>query len=191
MGLSSGGFAYSDTEVSDKYILGEEGRGFYHCMEGFNAARALVVSACLGAAEKCLEMSADYVKQRTAFGRPIGQNQGISFQIAEDYTRLEMLKLLLQKGCWMIDQYYSHPGSITRQEINVVISQCKWLAPHLATEIVHHAIMWHGAFGYTRECGLEMALRGLMSYVAGAEGATNIMKIIVVRDVFGKEMLAT
>jgi len=89
---------------------------------------AVVASACLGAAERCLEMSAGYVKQRTAFGRPIGKFEGTSFQMAEDYTRLEMLKLLLQKGCWMIDKYYSEPGSITRKDINVVIAQCKWMA---------------------------------------------------------------
>jgi len=189
MGLSTGGIYYSDTEIPEKYVLGEEGRGFYHCMEGFNIARAVVTSACLGAAERCLEMSADYIKQRTAFGNPIGKFQGVSFQIAEDYTRLEMLKLLLQKGCWMIDKYYSEPGSFTHKDINVVIAQCKWMAPHLAVDIVKNAMMWHGAFGYTKECPLEMAMRGVMSYVVGAEGATNIMKLIVVRDVFGKEMM--
>ncbi len=131
----------------------------------------------------------DYVKQRTAFGRPIGKFEGISFQMAEDYTRLEMLKLLLQKGCWMIDKFYSEPGSFTHKDINVVIAQCKWMAPLLAVEIARHAIMWHGAFGYMKECPLEMALRGVMSYVAGAEGATNIMKLIVVRDVFGSELM--
>jgi len=191
MGLSSGGFFYSDSEVPERYVLGEEGNGFHCCMEGFNIARALVTSACIGVAEKCLEMSADYVKQRMAFGRPIGKFEGISFQMAEDHTRLEMLKLLLQKGCWMIDKYYSEPASFIQKEINVVIAQCKWMAPLLAVEIAQHAIMWHGALGYTKECPLEMAFRGLMSYVAGAEGAANIMKLIVVRDVFGSELLAT
>lgn len=191
MGLSSGGFFYNDSEIPERYVLGEEGNGFFRCMEGFNMARALVASACLGVAEKCLEMSADYVKQRTAFGQPVGKFEGISFQMAEDYTRLEMLKLLLQKGCWMIDKYYAEPSSLLQKEINTVIAQCKWMAPLTAVEIAQHAIMWHGAFGYTRECPLEMALRGLMSYVAGAEGAANIMKLIVVRDVFGSDLLAT
>jgi acyl-CoA dehydrogenase len=191
MGLSSGGFFYSGTEVPERYVLGEEGKGFYYCMEGFNIARALVASACLGTAEKCLEMSVDYVRQRMAFGQPIGKFEGVSFQMAEDYTRLEMLKLLLQKGCWMIDKHYSEPSSVAQKDINVVIAQCKWMAPLIAVEVAQHAIMWHGAFGYTRECSLEMALRGLMSYVAGAEGATNIMKLIVVRDAFGNDMVAT
>lgn len=191
LGLSSGGFVYNDSKVPEKYVLGEEGEGFYHCMEGFNIVRALVAAACLGATEKCLEMSTQYVKQRTAFGRSIGKFEGISFQMAEDYTRLEMLKLLLQKGCWMIDRYYSEPGSFTQKEINVVIAQCKWLAPLLAAEVAQHAMIWHGAAGYTKELPLEMALRGAMSYVVGAEGAANIMKLIIVREVFGEELLAT
>lgn len=191
MGLSTGGFTYKDTEVPEKYVLGEEGKGFYYCMEGFNVARAVVASACLGAAEKCLQIAADYAKQRTAFGKPISKFEGIAFELAEDYTRLEMLKLLLQKGCWMIDRYYSEPGSFTQKDINVVIAQCKWLAPLLAVDVAKHAIMVLGAFGYTKDSPLEMAMRGVMSYVAGAEGAANIMKLIIARDAFGNEFVAT
>lgn len=190
-GFSTGGFVYNDSEIPEEYVLGEEGKGFYHCMEGFNVARALVAAACLGSAEKCLEIGANYVKQRTAFGKLIGKFEGISFQMVEDYSRLEMLKLLLQKGCWMIDKHYSEPGSFTQRDINVVIAQCKWQAPLLAAEIAQHAMIWHGAFGYTKDCPLEMALRGSLSYVVGAEGAINMMKLIVVRDVFGKEITAT
>lgn len=191
MGLSTGGFIYKDVEVSERYVLGEVDRGFHRCMEGFNVARVLVTSACLGGAEKCLEIGAQYVRERNAFGRPIGKFEGISFEIAEDYTRLEMLKLLLQKAVWMIDQHYQEPSSFSQKEINTIVAQCKWLAPHLGVDIAKHAMMYHGAFGYTRDCPLEMALRGLMSYVVGAEGASNIMKLIIVREYLGDEFLAT
>lgn len=189
MGLSTGGFTYKNAEVDEKYLLGREGKGFYHCMEGFNIARAVVAAACLGGAEKCLEIAVDYAKQRTVFGRTLSKFQGISLELAEDYARLDMLKLMLQKGCWMIDKYYSDPGSFTQKEINVVIAQCKWMAPLLAVDIAKHAIMVLGAFGYTKDSPLEMAMRGVMSYVAGAEGATNIMKLIVARDAFGSEFV--
>jgi len=91
----------------------------------------------------------------------------------------------------MIDKYYSDPGSFTQKEINVVIAQCKWLAPELAVEIARRAIQVLGGFGYTKESPLEMGMRGAMSYVAGAEGAENIMKLIIARDVFGEEFVAT
>jgi acyl-CoA dehydrogenase len=189
MGLSTGGFTYKNTEIDDKYLLGQEGKGFYNCMEGFNVARVVVSSACLGAAEKCLEIAADYAKQRTAFGRPLSKFQGISFEMAEDYVKLDMCKLMLQKAAWMIDRYYAEPGSFTQKEINVAVAECKLVAPLLAAEIAKHAIMVLGGFGYTKQSVLEMALRGVMSYVAGAEGAANIMKIIVARDVFGGEFV--
>jgi acyl-CoA dehydrogenase len=189
MGLSTGGFTYKNVEIPVKYLLGEEGKGFYPCMEGFNVARVVVAAACLGGAEKCLEIAVDYAKQRKAFGQTLSRFQGISFDLAETYTRLEMLKLNLQKAAWMIDSYYTEPGSFTQKDINIVVSQCKWLAPQLAVDAAKQAIMILGAFGYTKESPLEMALRGAMSYVAGAEGAANIMKIIIARDAFGKEFV--
>jgi len=189
MGLSTGGFTYKDTEVSEKYVLGKEGKGFYHCMEGFNVARAVVSAACLGGAEKCLEIATEYAKQRKAFGRPISQFQGISFDVADLYARLDMLKLMLQKACWMIDMYYAEPGSFTQKDINVAIAECKWLSPLLAVETAQKAMVILGAFGYTKESPLEMAMRGAMSYVVGAEGAANVMKLIIVRDVFGDDFV--
>ncbi len=189
MGLSTGGFKYKDTEVSDRYVLGEEGKGFYHCMEGFNAARAVVAAACLGGAEKCLEIATEYAKQRKAFGRTLSKFEGVTFELVDLYNRVEMLKLLLQKACWMIDRYYADPGSFTQKEINVIVAQCKWLAPLLAVEAAQKAMIVLGAFGYTKESPLEMAMRGAMSYVVGAEGAANIMKLIIARDALGREFV--
>ena len=168
MGLSTGGFRYKDTEVADKYVLGKEGKGFYACMEGFNVARVVVAAACLGGAEKCIEIAADYAKQRKAFGRPLSKFQGISFDLADLYTRLDLLKNQLMRGAWMIDKYYSEPSSFTQKQINLVIAQCKWLSPHTGGrcgQTGHHDL---GAFGYTKDSPLEMAMRGAMSYVAGS-----------------------
>ncbi len=187
MGLSTGGFVYKNVEIPKKYILGEENKGFYVNMEGFNVARALVSAACLGGAEKCLEISREYTKQRVLFGRPLVNFEAISFEIADDYAQLELLKLMLQKGAWMIDQFYQDRSSFTKEEINRTISICKAHAPMLAVEIAKHGMMYHGASGYTKDTPLEMALRGFMSYVVGAEGGYHIQKIIIARDYIGEE----
>jgi acyl-CoA dehydrogenase len=184
MGLSTGGFTYKDAKIPTKYVLGDENRGFYVNMEGFNVARVLVASACLGGAEKCLELGADYVKRRVLFGKPLAKFEGISFEIAEDFTELEMTKNLLLKGAWMIDQHYKD-GSFANKEINQTIAMCKLRAPLLAVEIVKHSMMYHGALGYSKEAPMEMCMRGLMSYVVGAEGGANIMKIIIARELMG------
>jgi acyl-CoA dehydrogenase len=184
MGLSTGGLTYKDVKIPAKYVLGQENRGFYVNMEGFNTARVLVASACLGGAEKCLELGADYVKRRSLFGRPLGKFEGISFEIAEDFTELELTKNMLLKGAWMIDQHYKD-GSFSNKEINQTIAMCKLRAPLLSVEIVKHSMMYHGALGYSKETPMEMCMRGLMSYVVGAEGGANIMKIIIAREFMG------
>ncbi len=167
--------------------MGEENKGFYVNMEGFNVARIVVAAACLGGAEKCLEISRDYVKQRVLFGRPLANFEGISFEIADDYAQLEMLKLMLHKAAWMIDQFNQGNTSITYKDINKAVAICKAHAPMLGVDIAKHGMMYHGGFGYTKDTPLEMALRGTMSYVVGAEGGYHVMKIIIARDYIGDE----
>ena len=115
MGLSTGGWIYKDVELPKKYVLGEEGKGFYVNMDGFNAARVLVAAACLGGAEKALEISGEYTAQRTTFGKPLGKWEGISFEMADDWMQLDMLKLNLLRGAWMIGQEHTEPRSVQPQ----------------------------------------------------------------------------
>ena len=185
MGLSTGGLAYKNTEIPAHYILGQENRGFYVNMEGFNAARVLVCAACVGSAERALEISLEHTKQRILFGQPLAKFEGISFEIADDYAKLEMLKNQLLKSAWMVDQFYQDPSSFTRKVINANIAICKLTAPLLCLDIAKHAMMYHGALGYTKETPLEMLMRGVMSYVVGAEGGANIMRIIIAREFIG------
>jgi acyl-CoA dehydrogenase len=186
-GLSTGGFRYKDAAIPESYVIGEINRGFYMNMEGFNVARTLVAAACIGAGERALEISTEYVKQRNLFGRSLAKFEGISFEIAEDASRLAQLRLWLQHTAWMIDRHYEDPKSYTHHDISRAVSICKLEAPHLAFEIVKHSMMYHGAFAYTRESPLGLAFRGLMSYIVGAEGGTNIQKLIIAREVIGEE----
>jgi acyl-CoA dehydrogenase len=183
--LSTGGMAYQDVRIPASNVIGQENKGFYLLMEGFNVARTLVAAACVGAAEKALEMSAQHTTERILFGAPLIKNQGISFDIAEDRAKLVMLKTTLQRACWMLDQHYKD-GSFTTKELNEIVAICKLTAPPLALDVIKHAMMHHGAFGYTKECALEMAMRGVMSYMVGAEGGLNIMKIIIAREFAGE-----
>ncbi len=185
MGLSTGGIAYKNVKLDPKYVLDRENRGFYINMEGFNAARVLVCAACTGSAERALELSAEYTKQRVLFGRPLANFEGISFEIADDYAKLQMLEHTLLKTAWMIDQYYQDSSSFTRKEINSHVAICKLTAPLLTLDIAKHAMMYQGAMGYTKETPLEMLMRGVMSYVVGAEGGANIMRIIIGREFIG------
>jgi len=187
MGLSTGGFIYKDVEIPKKYILGEENRGFYVNMEGFNVARAVVAAACLGGAEKCLDISRDYTKQRILFGRPLLNFEAISFEMVDDKAELEQLKLMLMKGAWLIDEFYKDKSKVDFREINRTIAMCKCYAPEMGVRVARNAMMYHGGFGYTKDTPLEMSMRGTMSYLVGAEGGYHVMKIIMGRDWFGDE----
>lgn len=187
-GISTGIVTYEDVELPERYVVGEWNKGFYAAMVGFNCARPLVAAACIGAAERALEMGIDYVKSRVAFGIPIGKFEGIQFPLVEDYTKLEMARLLVYKAAWMVDRW-QRQDAYTDQEISKIVAMSKLIAPETALDIIKDVMVWHGAYSYMREMGLEMGLRGVMSYVLGAEGASNIMKIVLAREILGREFI--
>ena len=188
MGISTGGFVMKDVELTDEYVLGEVGKGFYLTMEGFDCARLLVAATCVGAARRALEIGMDYIKQRKAFGRPIGKFEGIQFELSDLWTELEATRLLVYRTAWMMDKKYKE-GAFTPLEVCRWVSMCKLKAPRLAFEVFKTVMLWHGAYAYTKECPLEMGLRGVMSYYIGAEGAQNIQRIIIARELLGKEFV--
>jgi acyl-CoA dehydrogenase len=89
----------------------------------------------------------------------------------------------------MMDKRYKE-NKFTPLEVTKHIAACKLIAPHLAFDIYKRVMIWLGAYGYTKECPLEMGLRGIMSYCIGAEGATNIQRTVIARELLGKEFIA-
>jgi acyl-CoA dehydrogenase len=189
MAISTGGFVMNNVKVPDAYRLGEIDKGFYLTMEGFDSARILISAVCCGAARRALDVGMEYVKERKAFGRPIGKFQGIQFEMADDYAHLEALRSLTYRTAWMMDMRYKE-NKFSPLEVTRMIACCKLISPHLAFDIYKHAMIWLGAWGYTRECPLEMGMRGIMSYCVGAEGATNIQRTVIARELLGKDFIA-
>lgn len=190
MAISTGGFKMTDVKVPDEYQIGDTGRGFYLTMEGFDAARVLVSASCIGAAERALDFGMDYIKERRAFEQPLAKFQGIQFDLADMASHHEAVKLLIYKTAWMMDQKYQH-GTYTPLEVSKYISMCKLLAPHMALDTFRRVMLWMGAYGYTKECPLDMGLRGVMSYCIGAEGTANIQKLVIARETLGREWTRT
>jgi acyl-CoA dehydrogenase len=188
MAISTGGFAMKNVRLPDSYRIGEVDKGFYLTMEGFDNARILIAAVCVGAAQRALEIGMEYIKERKAFGRPIGKFEGIQFDLADDWAKLEALRSLVYRTAWMNDKKYKE-GKFTPLQVSQMIAACKLIAPHFAFDVFKHAMIWLGAYGYTKECPLEMGLRGIMSYCIGAEGATNIQRIVIARELLGKEYI--
>jgi len=188
-GISTGFIAMNGVEVPAHYLIGEWNKGFYYAMEGFNCARTLVAAACIGAAEKVFESGIEHLKKRRAFGKLLAGFEGIQFQVADAYTRLESAKLLVYKAAWLLDRMYGEKR-FDHGEITKAVASAKLFAPMAAFDLIRDVLTWYGAYGYTKEAGIEKGLRGVASYIIGAEGAQNVMKLIIGREILGKEFVS-
>ena len=190
MAISTGGFQMTDVHMPEEYQMGETNKAFYYTMEGFDAARVLVSASCIGASQRALEIGMDYIKEREAFGQPLAKYQGIQFDLADMVAHHEAIKTLIYKTAWMLDEKYKN-GRFTALEVSKYLSMIKYLAPHHALDVFRRVMYWHGAYGYTQECPLDMGFRGVMSYCIGAEGSANIQKIVIARETLGRDWTRT
>ena len=189
MGISTGGLTYADVRVPERYLIGSQGKGLDRAMEGFSVARTFVSAACIGAAERALEIGTNYLRERQVFGQPLGKFEGPQFELADLYVQVEAVKWQCRRTAWLLDRYTRRGDDSHRSEVNKAVASVKLTAPPLAFECVKRVMTWHGAAGYTKEVGLELGLRGVMIYVVGAEGGLNIMRIILGRELLGREFV--
>ena len=137
---------YDDLPVSLSDRVGEEGKGFRYLLDGLNAERILVASEAIGIGRAALRRAVAYANDRVVFGRPIGQNQGVAFPLAEARTRLDAAELMVRKAAWKLDL-----GEPCGAEANMA----KWLAADAAFQAADQAVQTHGGFGYAREYHVE------------------------------------
>ena len=102
--FSFGGFVLKGVSIPATNLIGEENRGFQYVMETFDLMRSLIAIWCIGLAEEALDENIEYVKQRTAFGRPIGKFESVQSRIVEGYTKLEAARLLSYRTLWLKDK---------------------------------------------------------------------------------------
>ena len=137
---------YDDLPVHVTDRVGDEGKGFRHILDGLNAERVLVAAEALGIGRAALRRAVNYAKDRVVFGRPIGQNQGVSFPLGEARMRLDSAELMIRKASWLIDQ-----GQPCGAEANMA----KWLAADACFQTADQAMQTHGGFGYAKEFHVE------------------------------------
>jgi acyl-CoA dehydrogenase len=131
-------------EAADR--VGDEGQGFYYLLDGLNAERVLVAAEALGTGRAALRRAVAYAGERTVFGRPIGQNQGIAFPLAAAHARLAAAALTIREAAWRIDA-----GLHCGEQANLA----KFLAAEAGFEAADAAVQVHGGFGYAREYHVE------------------------------------
>jgi cyclohexanecarboxyl-CoA dehydrogenase len=171
--------AFDHVRVAASHRLGEEGTGFYQVMQGFDYNRIGIALACLGVAQQSVEETMGYVKERKAFGRALARFEGVSFPIAEAATHLEACRWLCYRALWLADQGRPH----TKES-----AMTKWWGPRLAVDTIHQCLLLHGHYGYTDELPFEQRMRDVIGLEIG-DGASEVMKMVVARELMGRESL--
>ncbi len=170
--IGRGSIFFEDVSVPATHRLGAEGSGFVQVMQGFNFSRALIGLQCLALARVSLAETWKYVRERRAFGRPLSDNQGVTFPLAEAETMVEAARLLCFKTLAAKDAGAPH----TREA-----AMCKWWAPKLAFEVVQTCLLMHGHAGYSADLPFEQRLRDVLGLQLG-DGTAQIMKIVIARE---------
>jgi acyl-CoA dehydrogenase len=146
---------FDDLEIPADALVGTEGRGFRHILDGMNAERILIAAECIGDGTFFLERASEYARTREVFGRPIGANQGVAFPLARAYANLRAADLMRWKAAELFDA-----GQPCGAEANMA----KMLASNASWEAGNAALDTHGGFGFAVEYDIERKLRETRLY---------------------------
>lgn len=177
MPTDHGRFTLTDVRVPHAAIFGEEGGGLQVVQHFFNENRIRQAASSLGAAQYCIDQSVEYARQRKPFGKALASNQGIQFPLVELQTQCEMLRALIHKTAWQMDEY--GPFSVSDK-----VSMCNYWSNRLCCDAADRAMQVHGGLGYSRHKPFEHIYRHHRRYRI-TEGAEEIQMRRVAGYMFG------
>lgn len=187
MGIDLGGVRYDNTKVPEYCLIGFEGTGYQMTYESFVHARVPTTMAIVAGAEKCLEVGMEHVKQRRAFGRPIGGFEGIQFELAEDHANVLAARWLCYRAAWMVDRY--HDGRASFYDAMMAASCAKLVASENCMKAISDVVEWFGGMGTTTDYDVQQAFRTTRQAVV-AEGTRNAQKIVIALQLLGSDFAA-
>ncbi|GIV78074.1 MAG: acyl-CoA dehydrogenase [Litorilinea sp.] len=165
---------FEEVEVPASNLVGREGDGFMLAMQVFDRSRPPVAAAATGVARRALDEAVKYAGERTAFGQPIAQFQGVGFMLADMRIRVEAARALAWKAAWLADQ-----GRRNTLEAAIAKAFCA----DAAMQNTLDAVQVFGGNGYSREYPVEKLMRDAKIYQI-YEGTTQIQKAIIVRELY-------
>jgi acyl-CoA dehydrogenase len=168
----TGEISLNDVEVPDSHLLGQENRGFQLIMANFAWERLLMAIGALGSMDRLIELCLEYVREREAFGRPIGSFQAISHKLAEMVTRAAASRTLTYDTLRRFAE-----GEVVIREV----AMTKLLTQRTLVDLADEALQIHGGYGYMREYEIERTLRDARLGPIGG-GTDEIMKEIISKN---------
>ena len=166
---------FENLEIPAENLIGLEGQGFKYILDGLNAERTLIAAECIGDGRWFIDRVTAYVKDRIVFGRPIGQNQGVQFPIAEAHIEVEAADLMRWQACALFDAH---------QPCGAQANMAKYLAAKASWEAANACIQFHGGFGFACEYDVERKFRETRLYQV-APISTNLILSYVAEHVLG------
>ena len=166
---------FENLEIPEENLIGQEGQGFKYILDGLNAERTLIAAECIGDGRWFIDRVSAYVKDRVVFGRPIGQNQGVQFPIAEAHIEVEAADLMRWQACTLYDAH---------QPCGAQANMAKYLAAKASWEAANACIQFHGGFGFACEYDVERKFRETRLYQV-APISTNMILSYVAEHVLG------
>ncbi|AWJ86743.1 acyl-CoA dehydrogenase (plasmid) [Azospirillum sp. TSH58] len=164
---------FDNLEIPAENLIGEEGQGFKYILTGLNAERVLIAAECIGDGYWFIDKVCDYTRDRQVFGRPIAQNQGVQFPIAESFIEVEAANLMRFEACRLYDA-----GEPCGAQANMA----KYLAAKASWEAANACLQFHGGFGFASEYDVERKFRETRLYQV-APVSTNLILAYVAEHV--------
>jgi acyl-CoA dehydrogenase len=146
---------FTNLEIPAEHLIGEEGKGFRYILDGMNAERILIAAECIGDGRWFIERASGYARQREVFGRPIGQNQGVQFPIAQVHAAIEAADLMRYKAAWLFDQKASCGAEANLAKL--LAAEASWQAANVCLDT-------HGGYGFAVEYDIERKFRETRLY---------------------------
>ncbi len=164
--------SFNDTEVHEKYVLGEENKGFKLAMMTLDRTRPGVAAMATGIARAAFEFATDYSKERVQFGVPIAMHQAIQFMIADMATKVHLSRLATWNSAVLLDQ-----GKRNTLES----SHAKRFAADSCMEVTTDAVQVHGGYGFIKEYPVEKLMRDA-KIMQLYEGTSQIQRLVIARE---------
>jgi len=166
---------FDNLEIPAVNLIGEEGKGFRYILDGLNAERSLIAAECIGDGYWFVDRATNYARNRIVFDRPIGQNQGVQFPIAECYIEIEAANLMRWKACELFDA--GRPCGAEANMANYLAAKASWEAANICLQT-------HGGFGFACEYDVERKFRETRLYQV-APISTNLILSYIAEHVLG------
>ncbi|WP_458371239.1 acyl-CoA dehydrogenase family protein [Pseudomonas fluorescens] len=166
---------FDSLEIPEENLIGEEGKGFKYILDGLNAERTLIAAECIGDGYWFMERAVKYANERVVFDRPIGQNQGVQFPIADAFIEIEAANLMRFKACQLFDAH---------QPCGAQANMAKYLAAKASWEAANVCLQTHGGFGFANEYDIERKFRETRLYQV-APISTNLIYSYVAEHLLG------